>query len=277
MSQQSKLRQSRHQWKHKAKERAEQNRYLRKALERIRKERDHAKQALKEAKEHLRQKEARPATLKAQRVWLALTLFASARISFRAVSRVLHVPAPWLGIGKGPCPQTVINWVMRLSVVRMQSIRRLQGVSRRLCPFTNGLIWMIDTSITLGTGKLLSVLALDAHHYQLAGDAPGFQHVRCVAVAVSPSWTGERLADLLERVISVVGRPAAYLKDGGSELHKAIGLLAERGLGSPVIDESHTPWPICSSGATKRTRSLRPFYRLAAGCRADSSTRCWPA
>jgi hypothetical protein len=237
MSQQSKLRQSRHQWKQKAKARAEHNRYLRKELERLRKERDQAKQALKEAKKHLRQKEARPSTLKAQRVRLALTLFAGARISFRAVSRVLHVLADWLGIGKAPCPQTVINWVMRLSVVRMQSARLLQGAARHLLPFTNGLIWMIDTSITLGTGKLLSVLALDAQHYQLAGGAPGFQHVRCIAVAVSPSWTGDRLADLLERVIAVVGRPAAYLKDGGSELKKATDVLRERGLGSPVIDD----------------------------------------
>ncbi len=170
-------------------------------------------------------------------MWLALTLFAGARISFRAVSRVLHVLADRLGLGKAPCPQTVINWVMRLSIVRMQSVRLLEGVSRHLIPFTNGLIWMMATSITLGTGKLLSVLALDAHHYQLAGCAPGFQHVRCVAVAVSPSWSGERLAALLERVISVVGRPAAYLKDGGSELKKAIDVLSERGLGSPVIDD----------------------------------------
>jgi hypothetical protein len=237
MSQQSKLRHSRQQWKQKAKERAEQNRYLRKELERLRQERDLAKQALKEAQKHLRQKVARPANLKAQRVWLALTLFASARISFRAVSRVLHVLADGLGIGKAPCPQTVINWVMRLSVVRMQAVKLLQGAARHLIPFTNGLIWMIDTSITLGTGKLLSVLALDAHHDQLAGCAPGFHHVRCVAVAVSPSWSGERLAALLECVISVVGRPAAYLKDGGSELKKATDVLSERGLGSPVIDD----------------------------------------
>jgi hypothetical protein len=237
MSQQSKLRHSRQQWKHKAKERAEQNRYLRTELERIRKERDRAKQALKEANKHLRQKEARPATLKAQRVWLALTLFARARISFRAVSRVLRVLAHWLGIGKAPCPQTVINWVMRLSIVRMQSVRLLQGAARHLLPFTNGLIWMIDTSITLGTGKLLSVVAMDAHHYPLAGVAPGFQHVHCIAVSVSPSWTGAHLADLLERVIAVVGRPAAYLKDGGSELKSAVDLLSERGLGSPVIDD----------------------------------------
>jgi hypothetical protein len=237
MSQQSKLRQSRQQWKHKAKERADQNRYLRKELERLRNERDRAQQALKEANKQLRHKEARPTHLKAHRVWLTLTLFARAHISFRAVSRVLHVLGDWLGIGKAPCPQTVINWVMRLSIVRMQSGKLLQGAARHLSPFTNGLIWMIDTSITLGTGKLLSVLALDAHHYQLAGCAPGFQHVRCIAVAVSPSWTGERLAELLERVISVVGRPAAYLKDGGSELKKATDVLSERGLGSPVIDD----------------------------------------
>jgi hypothetical protein len=237
MSQQSKLRQSRQQWKHKAKERADQNRYLRKELERLRNERDRAQQALKEANKQLRHKEARPTHLKAHRVWLTLTLFARAHISFRAVSRVLHVLGDWLGIGKAPCPQTVINWVMRLSIVRMQSGKLLQGAARHLSPFTNGLIWMIDTSITLGTGKLLSVLALDAHHYQLAGCAPGFQHVRCIAVAVSPSWTGERLAELLERVIAVVGRPAAYLKDGGSELKKATDVLSERGLGSPVIDD----------------------------------------
>ena len=237
MSQQSKLRQSQQQWKHKAQERVDHNRYLRKELKRLRNERDRAKQALKEANKQLRQKEARPTHLKAHRVWLTLTLFARAHISFRAVSRVLHVLADWLGIGKAPCPQTVINWVMRLSIVRMQSVKLLQGAARHLSPFTNGLIWMIDTSITLGTGKLRSVLALDAHHYELAGCAPGFQHVRCIAVVVSPSWTGERLAELLERVIAVVGRPAAYLKDGGSELKKATDVLSERGLGSPVIDD----------------------------------------
>jgi hypothetical protein len=237
MSQQSTLRQSRHPWKPKAKERAEHKRSLRKALERMRTERDRAKQALKEAQKHLRQKEARPSTRTAQRVWLALTLFAGARISFRAVSRVLRVLAHRLGIGKAPCPPTVINWVTRLAVVRRQSGKRLQGAARPLLPLTHGLIWLIDTSITLGTGQLLSVLALDAHHDQLAGGAPGFPHVRCVAVAVSPSWIGERLADRLGRVISVVGRPAASLKAGGSERQQAVGLLTERGLGSPVIDD----------------------------------------
>lgn len=237
MSQLSKLKQSRQQWKQKAKERADQNRYLRKQLERLRQERDLAKQALKEAKQPQRQHEVKPTDLKAHRVWLALTLFASARISFRAVSRVLQVLTEPLGIGKAPCPQSVINWVMRLSLVRLQALNRFQSPTRRLIPFTNGLIWMVDASITLGAGKLLSILAIDAQHYPLAGCAPGFEHVRCVAVAVSPSWTGERLAALLQRVISVLGRPAAYLQDGGSELQKAADVLSQRGLGSPVIND----------------------------------------
>ena len=237
MSQQSKLQHSQQKWKQKARKRGEQLRYLRKPLARIRQERDRAKQALKETNQQRRQQESRPTHLKAHRVWLTLTLFAGARISFRAVSRVLQVRAQWLGIGKAPCPQTGIHWVMRLSVVRLQSVKLLQGVARHLSPFTNGLIWLIDISITLGPGKLLRVVALDAHHYPLAGCAPGFQPIRCVAGAVSSSWTGERLAAVLERVISVVGRPAAYLKDGGSALKKATDVWRERGLGSPVIDD----------------------------------------
>ena len=233
MSQQSKLSQSRHQWKHKAKERAEHNRSRRKELERMRNERDRVKQALKEANKHLRQQEARPTPRKAHRVWLALTLVARAPSSVRAVSRVLHGLADGLGLGKAPCPQTVINWVRRLSVVRMQSVKRLQGAARHLIPFPTGLLWLMDTSITLGTGQLLRVRARDAHHSQCAGVAPGLQHVRCVAVAVAPSWSGDRLADLLERVIAVVGRPAASLKDGGSALQKAVDVLHCARAGQP--------------------------------------------
>src|SRR3989442_14810066 len=112
MSQQSKLRQSRQQWKHKAKERADQNRYLRKELKRLRNERERAQQALKEANKQLRQKEARPTHPKAHRLWLTLTLFARAHISFPAGSRVLHVLPNWLATATPPCPQPVITWVM---------------------------------------------------------------------------------------------------------------------------------------------------------------------
>ena len=236
MSQQATLRQRRQPWTHKAKDRAVHHRYRRQELERRRHERERAQQALQEANKQRRHQEARPTHLKAHRVWLTLTRCAGARISLRAVSRVRPVLADWRGLGQAPCPQTVIHWVRRLSVVRMPAARLLHGAARDLSPFTNGLRWMIDPSSTLGTGTLRSGLALDAHHDQRAGVAPGLPHVRGSAVAVSPSWTGDRLAALLERGLAVVGRPAASLKDGGSERKKATDVLRERGLGRPVLD-----------------------------------------
>jgi hypothetical protein len=241
MSPLSKVKQSRNQWKHKAIQRANHDRYRRKQLARVTHERDRATQALKEAQARLRQLEAQSHGLavptKVDLVFLALQLFLVARIGFRAVSRVLSLLALALGIKKAPCPQTIINWVTRLAIVRIQSAGMLQGVPLSLAPFSNGLIWMIDISIALGTGKIVAVLALDAHHHHLTEAAPSLQQVRCLAVSVAASWTGESLAELLRRLIAVLGRPAAYLKDGASDLHKAIDLLEEQGLASPAIDD----------------------------------------
>ncbi len=104
-------------------------------------------------------------------------------------------------------------------------------------PFCNGLIWMIDMSIGLGRGKILTVLGLNAHHHPLSSTAPGLQDVHCMAVSVADSWTGESIAAFLARLIASAGRPAAYLKDGGTDLQKAIRLLDEPGLASPCIDD----------------------------------------
>jgi len=113
----------------------------------------------------------------------------------------------------------------------------LQGAALSQAPFSNGLIWMIDVSIALGAGKMVAVVALDAQHHHRTQVAPGLQQVRCLAVSVAVSWTGDTLADLLKRLIAVMGRPAAYLKDGGSDLHKAIDVLEAQGLASPSIDD----------------------------------------
>ncbi len=241
MSQLSKVRHSRNAWKHKATQRADQARYQRKQLARVTHERDRATTALKEAQARLRSLEGQSQALavqhKADLVLLALQLVLVARIGFRAVSRVLSLLAEALGIKKAPCPQTIINWVTRLSIVRIQSARMLRGFALSQAPFSNGLIWMIDVSIALGAGKIVAVLALEAQHHHLTQAAPGLPQVRCIAVSVAASWTGDTLAALLKRLIAVLGRPVAYLKDGGSDLHKAIDVLDAQGLASPSIDD----------------------------------------
>ena len=241
LSQQSKLRQSRQQWKRKATERAEDNRYLRKELARIRRERDRLHHAHREIQERLRQHDAQAPGLvvphKVDLVWLALRLFLEVRISFRAVSRVLQLLVEGCGFTKTPCPQTVINWVTRLTMVRLDATRLLRGLPLSAAPFSNGLIWMIDLSIGLGTGKMLAVVAVDAQYHALAPGAIALNRVHCLGVSVATSWTGETIADLLRRLIAQLGRPVAYLKDGGGDLRKAVDLLEEEGLGSPCIDD----------------------------------------
>jgi hypothetical protein len=241
MSQLSKVKHGRKQWKDKAVQRGDQNRYVRKELARVKSERDQAQRALKENQRRLRQLQSQMQRVAVQPkvdvVWLTLRLFLEARISFRAVSRVLTLLACALGIKRAPCPQSVINWVLRLSIVRIEAARGLRGLPLHQAPFSNALIWIIDISIALGSGKILAVLALDAHHHHLSGGAPTLTHVHCIAVSVADSWNGEAISELLKRLIAQLGRPAAYLKDGGSELQKAVDLLEPHGLASPCIDD----------------------------------------
>jgi hypothetical protein len=260
MSQLSKVKHSRNQWQHKAKQRGDHNRYQRKQLARITAERDRATTALKAAQARLRQLERQPQELvalpKVDVVFLALQLFFVARIGFRAVSRVLSLLAWALGIKKAPCPQTVINWVLRLSIVRIEAARGLKGSPLSHAPFTNGLIWMIDISIGLGTGKMLAVLAFDAHHHQRTPGALSLEHVHCIGVCVADAWTGETIAELLGRLIAQMGRPVAYLKDGGSDLHKAVALLGDKGLSSPCLDDiAHAV-----AGMLKRVYQAHPTF-----------------
>jgi len=267
MSQQSKLKHSREQWKRKATERAEHDRYLRKALARSRQERDRLRHAHQEAQECIRQHQAQAHGLvvhqKVDLVWLALRLFLEVRISFRAVSRVLQLLAEGGGITKAPCPQTVINWVTRLAIVRSDAAPRLRGLPLRAAPFRNGLIWMLDISIGLGTGKILAVVACDAQHHQRVPVALTLDRVHCIGVAVADSWTGDTIAAWLRRLIAQMGRPAAYLKDGGSDVHKAVTVLEEHGLASPCIDDiSHAV-----AGMLKRSYHDPPtFATFVAAC-----------
>jgi hypothetical protein len=267
MSQLSKVNHSRNQWKGKAKQRGDANRYLRKQLARLKAERDQAKQDLKATHARLRQLESQVQAVamrpKVDVVWLALRLFLEVRISFRAVGRVLRLLAADLGITKAPCPQSVINWVMRLSIVRIESARELRGLPLSQAPFSNGLIWMIDLSIALGSGKILAVLALDAHHHHRVDGAPSLSHVHCLAVSVADSWSGDAIAEVLKLLIAQMGRPAAYLKDGGSELQKAVDVLEPQGLASPCIDDiSHA-----AANMLKRYYQHHPaFERFLSAC-----------
>ena len=237
------FKESRNSWKTKAVERAKTICYLLKENRRIKNERDTCKKQLKGLQaELLQQKELQscqrlPSDRRSALVFVCLQLFLVARISFRAVSRVLKALGKTLGFPKAPCPQTVINWVSRLSLTRIQNAAPQIVHQRENLPLSNGKIWLIDACIGLGSGKILAILALDGDHHAFSDGAPTLQQVSCVAVAVSDSWTGEKVVRFLKKVIASTGRPIAYLKDGGTDLAKATRLLSEQGEASLSIDD----------------------------------------
>ena len=69
----------------------------------------------------------------------------------------------------------------------MQTIHQIKAISIPRYSFSNGFIWMIDISIGLGAGKILTVLALDAQHHKITPNAPRLQDVHCVGVSVALS------------------------------------------------------------------------------------------
>src|SRR5712664_3955917 len=122
MSQLSKVTYSRHQWKDKAKQRGDRERYQRTQLARISAERDRVTKALKEAQGRLRQLEAHMQGLvalpKVDVVWIALHLFFFVRIGFPAGTRFLYLPPLATGMQKAAYPQTLSDGVLGVARVR---------------------------------------------------------------------------------------------------------------------------------------------------------------
>ena len=192
-------------------------------------------------------------------IFIALSLFLIGHIGFRAISRVLSILAPYLGIeGKTPCHQTVINWVTRYSFAKIWTYTGPPSLVIENDKLINGAVWIIDESIGLGVGKILTVLELRIDHHNRHKGPPTLGDVNCVAISVSPSWTGESIADFLQQVIHTTGKPASFLKDGGTNLEKAVRLLNERDLFCHSIDDvSHVVANLLKNEYTKH-----PSYEL---------------
>ena len=80
---------------------------------------------------------------------------------------------------------------------------------------------------------------------------------------MAASWPGDTLADVLKQRIAVMGRPAASLKDGGSELHKAISVWDAQGLSRPAIDAlSHA----VATMLKRRSHDHPKFSTLVSAC-----------
>jgi hypothetical protein len=243
MSEKWKLIQSRNKWRQKAIERGKNARAYRKEIRRIKSERDRATQEADTMRAELKFQHSQidgNRLTKTELIYLVLSLFLVARIGFRAISRVLTVLKDQLGLTRAPCAQTISNWVIRLSIAKTQ-LAPIEQCNEIIQPATQKSVWLMDLSIGLGAGKILSILALNLKHHQQHNNAPTLQDVACIAVSVAASWSGEAIADFLKTVMAQVGEsPSAFLKDGGTDLEKAISILNEQGASFiSIADVSH--------------------------------------
>ena len=264
MGKESKLKQSRNHWKKQAVERKDQIRYLRRENQRIKKERSRYKEALRQTSMELKTRKEpllNSSLEKEELIYISLQLFLVSHIGFNAISRVLQVLSSFLPIQKVPCPQTIINWVTRLSLSRMN----FEGNKNQ---FSKDYLCILDTSIGLGSGKILCVLFVEARHFFWNPGAIKLQDLFCVGVSVSDSWTGEKIASFLNKIFKVVGEPLSYIKDGGCDLSKAARILKETegSQSHSISDISHV-----SANFLIHEYQNHPFYGPFLSCCGKSS------
>ncbi|MDV7395511.1 hypothetical protein RZS08_29255, partial [Arthrospira platensis SPKY1] len=64
---------------------------------------------------------------------------------------------------------------------------------------------------------------------------PGLSDVECIGIEMNDKWNAETVKDALQRVFAQAGKPAAIIKDGGTDLAKGVKLWAEENGSVPEI------------------------------------------
>jgi hypothetical protein len=119
---------------------------------------------------------------------------------------------------------SVINWTLRLG------LSLLQGV----VPIEEPWIAIVDASIDVAIQKVLVVLRVPISAIAKRRGALTLQDAQCIGVRVATTWTGESVYEALQEVFSQSGMPASILKDGGSDLKKAVVLINDRSQGQTI-------------------------------------------
>jgi len=225
----SKIRNSRADWKKKAKARGSKIRNLKKTSKRQKARVDNAQdkeeiRRLKEEMEKLRSKLSAPVpqmqsspVIEQRSLCVLIVIFGI--VSFRSVPRILHIFQPFLR-GKLQIPHftSVIHWALRVGIAIFNQVSMIQG------PW----VTLIDCSIDVGTRKALVVLRIPLSALQKKQGAVGLEDCECIGLEVSHKWNGQLVFEALTRVFKTAGLPVAVIKDGGTDLNKGVEMFCEQ-------------------------------------------------
>lgn len=112
---------------------------------------------------------------------------------------------------------SIIGWVQRVGLARLHA---LEAIAERW-------IAIVDCSIDVGVRKALLVLRVKLDALARRGGAVNFQDVQCIGLKIAVNWNGQSVADALKDIFGKAGKPAAILKDQGTDLNKGVRLWRE--------------------------------------------------
>jgi hypothetical protein len=142
-------------------------------------------------------------------------LYTQCNISFRTVSRILHILNEFFGFGitSIPCPNSIENWVKK-GGYRIYHDSPKDAISENY-----GLI--IDESIMVGNEKMILTLGVAAEKKD--DRALQKKDVCVLNMSVASSWNSTEIKKILEKVEEKVGKSPDYVvSDNDSKLDKSI-------------------------------------------------------
>ena len=146
-----------------------------------------------------------------QVVVICVQLFLFARISFRSIPRVLSTMS-WAG--RVPSFSSVINWVCRLGLYKMQNTESLSG------PW----VAIVDMSIDIAFKKVLVVLRIPLNVFCSRKTSLTLQDVDCIGLEVNREWNGATVNQALQRILGNGKDLKVIIKDRGTDLNKGVNL-----------------------------------------------------
>ena len=148
-------------------------------------------------------------------VSLCVNMYLLGGCGFRGVVRMLeHLRfSSHLNMPQIPCKSSIENWVMKCG--------HFTYTHPDLSKYASGYALIIDECMVIGQERMLIILAIEV--IKGCAEPLNLSQAEVISIAVKPSWTGEQVKEIFQKVAEKVGRKAEYIIcDGGTNLGKGI-------------------------------------------------------
>lgn len=149
-------------------------------------------------------------------ICLALAMKLSTSASFRSISKIIVLVSFYLELNiKAPSHVTILIWIKKLGIYRLSQSKEK----------ADDWILMIDESIEFGHDKLLVILGIREGCINFKSYLQ-YEDMACLKLAVSCSWKGDEIKEILEELSTQIGGIKYVVADMGNSIKKALRLAS---------------------------------------------------